>query len=155
MNETPPHQPAPRTDDDGNIRIAIVGSRSFPERETVENYVRNSLPPNAHVISGGAEGPDTWAVNAARERGLRVTIHKPDYFGLPTDERRRKFEIVSRLYARNKRVVLDAFYVVAFYNPESKTRGTANAVKHARENERPVLVILPRGVDPNQKRNRI
>lgn len=152
MNGTP----EPRLDDNGNIRIAIVGSREWPEAElhTIDAYME-SRPANVHYISGGGGRVDLRVREVAARLGRLFTEHLPDLTNLPTNERRRRFEIVHRYYARNKRVVMDAFYVVAFWNPKSKTRGTVNAVKHARDNERPVMVILPRGVDPSKKENRI
>jgi hypothetical protein len=59
--------------------VAIVGSREHPDLDVVRNYVR-SLPKNALVISGGARGVDSAAVQVAehwqvyypREGGCRV-----------------------------------------------------------------------------------
>ena len=136
-------------DDDGNIRVAIVGSRNFPDQALVENYVRD-LPGNVHVISGGAPGVDTWASTTARLRQLRVTVYPVDKKDLPADPGKRRFEYRRRAFARNREIVKDAFYVVAFW--DTRSNGTRNAVKQARENGRPVLVILPNGTDPRRHR---
>jgi predicted Rossmann fold nucleotide-binding protein DprA/Smf involved in DNA uptake len=60
------------------LRVAIVGSRTYPSEPTVRAYVR-SLPAGTVVVSGGARGVDSWAEDEARRCGLAVEVHKPDY----------------------------------------------------------------------------
>jgi len=62
------------------LRIGIVGSRRRTDREGIETYIAQ-LAPETVVITGGARGPDRWAEEAARARGLTVTVHKPDLQG--------------------------------------------------------------------------
>ena len=52
-------------------KVAIVGSRDFPDMVAVTDYV-NELPQDTRVISGGARGVDTVAEKAARDRGMWV-----------------------------------------------------------------------------------
>jgi len=127
------------------MKLAIVGSRAWPERDTVEQYV-SGLPIETEIISGGARGVDTWAADMARARGMRVTIFPVRTDDLPDDSRKRRFEFARRAFERNRQIVKEAEYVAAFW--DTKSKGTQHAVKCARELQRPVLVILPRGVDP-------
>lgn len=60
-------------------RVAIVGSRKYPNLDAVRAYVR-ALPPGTVVVSGGARGVDEAAEEEARLCGLPVPeIHYPDY----------------------------------------------------------------------------
>jgi hypothetical protein len=61
--------------------IAIVGARCRTDRETVDRLVA-SLPADTMIVSGGAIGPDTWADEAARERGLATKIFWPHLHGV-------------------------------------------------------------------------
>ena len=53
------------------MNVGIVGSRRWKSRAAVESLVK-TLPPNTTVVSGGARGVDSWAVEYARKCGLKV-----------------------------------------------------------------------------------
>lgn len=150
-------------DDDGFCRIAVIGSRSWPEAEieAVELYVRFDLPQNTHLISGGGGIVDKTAAKVARQRALRVTEYTVDKTGLPDDPTQRRFAFAQRAYARDKTIAAECFYLVAFWNPYlapgklNQRGGTRYTVKQARELGRPVMVILPRGIDPRLKQHQI
>lgn len=109
-------------------RVAIVGSRDYPDLDAVRVYVA-ALPAGTVVVSGGAIGVDTVAEQAARARGLEVIVHKPDW------NRYGK----SAGFRRNTLIVADADEVVAFqYN---RSRGTQNSIDTARKMNKPVTVI--------------
>ena len=55
------------------MNIGIVGSRRRLDKQSVLNLVDN-LPKDAIVISGGCIGVDTWAVERAKQRGLKVQV---------------------------------------------------------------------------------
>lgn len=63
------------------MRIAIFGSREFPDRELVRATVFSiaEKTPSAVIVSGGARGVDRWAVEAAREAGLQVEEYLADW----------------------------------------------------------------------------
>ncbi len=60
--------------------VAIVGSRGWPKARLheVQDYV-SFLPNGTIILSGGAVGVDTAAEEAARQLGMEVRIHKPNY----------------------------------------------------------------------------
>ena len=64
------------TDPARGERVAVVGSRAHPNLDIVHAYVR-SLPPGTVVVSGGAEGVDRAAEEAAIECGLCVIVCEP------------------------------------------------------------------------------
>jgi hypothetical protein len=75
------------------------------------------------VITGGARGPDLWAEEAARSRGLAVVAHKPDLEGV-----RARWEAVDRQYARNQRIVDDSDLIIAFVAPD-RIGGTEDTIR--------------------------
>ena len=52
------------------MRVAIVGSRNYPNPAQVAEYVM-WLPRDTVVISGAAPGVDSWALHVADAIGLK------------------------------------------------------------------------------------
>lgn len=115
------------------MRIGIVGSRRRKDKESITAYV-DSLESDDIVVSGGCRGVDTWAVERAKERGLRTIAYKPDL----TDIKDRG-DCVNRYYARNKRIAENSEMIVAFVSPD-RTGGTENTIKWAQELKVPVVL---------------
>lgn len=115
-----------------NSRIAIVGSRRFPNRQIVADYVK-SLPKNSTVISGGARGVDTWAEQAAQDLGLPILTFQADWKSLG----KRAGPL------RNAQIVSQADRVVAFWDMTS--RGTLNTLVLAHEENLPIDIYGPQG----------
>ena len=113
------------------MRVGIVGSRRRTDRETIEACIAE-LEPGTVVITGGAEGPDRWAEQAARARGLEVVVHEPDLDGVGA-----RWQAAERFYARNQRLVDDSNRVIAFVAPE-RTGGTEDAIRRAVRAGKPV-----------------
>lgn len=115
------------------VRIAIVGSRphkfpnrdaAFNAREAVRQFVFRlaEKDPNTVIVSGGAKGVDTWAVEAAKEAGLATEV-----FPVSDEEWRRYGKRAGHL--RNTRVVMACDALVAFWSGTST--GTSNAIEQA------------------------
>jgi hypothetical protein len=111
------------------VRVAIVGSREYPDPQEVRAYVAD-LPPETIVVSGGARGVDTTAAFAAVRRGLTCEVIRADW--------RRHGKRAG--FLRNREVVARADRVVAFWDGES--RGTKHAIDLARAAGKSVEVIL-------------
>ncbi len=103
------------------IRVAIVGSRKYTPWQHVSSLVRHRLPIACTVVTGGAEGVDTWAENAARKR---PDFPEPKIF-LPDFEAHG----FSAYYRRNNQIVAFADVLIAFWDGQS--RGTWYTVKRA------------------------
>jgi YspA, cpYpsA-related SLOG family len=108
-------------------RVAVVGSRDFPNPDVVAAYVR-SLPSDAVIVSGGARGVDQWAEEAAQRYGLQTKIFHADWDGLG----RRAGPI------RNAEIVAAADRPVIFWNGQS--RGTLNTILSAQAASLPILI---------------
>jgi predicted Rossmann fold nucleotide-binding protein DprA/Smf involved in DNA uptake len=109
-------------------RIAIIGSRDYPDLERVRAYVR-SLPSGVIVVSGGARGVDSAAESEARRRGLEVVSIRPDYA-----QHGRRAPLV-----RNAEIVAQSDRVVAFWDEGSS--GTAYTIRLARQAGKPVEIV--------------
>lgn len=100
------------------MRVAIVGSRDYPDLAAVRRFVRE-LPKGAIVVSGGARGVDRTAAGAAKRRGLRRKIFKPN-----------RAEYGDRAYyVRNKQIARYADVVCTFW--DGRSRGTPQTSRAA------------------------
>jgi uncharacterized protein (DUF3820 family) len=114
-------------------KLAVVGSRAYPNLELVEEFIA-SLPPHIDtIVSGGAAGVDTTAEIAARARGLNVITIRPNWkaFGRYAG------------FARNALIVKEAHKVIAFWDTESK--GTLHTIHLAQKVNKLHRVIGPDG----------
>lgn len=115
------------------MKVAIVGSRDYPSRLHIVEFVR-ALPPHATIISGGARGVDTWAAEAASERwDLDVEVFPAlwDIYGK------------SAGYLRNIDIVNAADRVVAFW--DGRSAGTKHTIKLAKQAGKPVEIHFADG----------
>ena len=121
------------------IRLAIVGSRDYPDLEEVRRYLQRVVgkygqaraPHLVTVISGGARGVDTTAAQEARRLGLPVEE-------IPADWARYG---KSAGFRRNHDIIDRATHVVAFWDGVS--HGTAHDIDLARQADKPLKVVQP------------
>jgi len=111
------------------LRVAIVGSRHYPDLSAVAAYV-DLLPAGTTVVSGGAHGVDQAAEWRATQRGLRVqSIHAEwDRDG-------------RRAFMRNTLIVESCDRLVAFW--DGKSVGTKDSIDKARMLGKPVRIFRP------------
>jgi len=115
------------------VKVAIVGSRHFPEMERVTAFVA-SLPAGATVVTGGASGVDAVAGEAARDHNLGL-IKLPPRFEEASDP--------TAAERRNQELVDTVDVVVAFWDGQSA--GTRNTITRAIDSGREVHVLVPGG----------
>lgn len=110
------------------MRIAIIGSRDYPDLEQVRRYVA-TLPPDAIILTGGAHGVDKVAEQEARRHGLQcaVFIAEWDAQGKIANLR------------RNREIVEHCDMLVAFW--DGRSRGTAETIRLAEDMGKPVEVF--------------
>jgi hypothetical protein len=113
------------------VRIAVVGSREYPNMPLVRDTIR-LLPRSAVVVSGAARGVDRTAADAAREYGLAVTEYPANWnaYGKTAG------------FIRNQQIVDDADCLIAFW--DGKSNGTAHSVNLARKKGIPYFICLPK-----------
>jgi hypothetical protein len=110
-------------------KIAIIGSRDYPNLKQVEDYLNElrKLLPCMRIITGGAKGVDQKAESWALGWGVECEVIKPLD---PSDK-------LSYLY-RNIEIITKADQIVAFWNGTS--RGTKFAIDYANSRGRFVIV---------------
>jgi len=126
------------------IRVGFVGARDFKNIPLIKKYI-NKLSDNAVVVSGGAIGVDQASVRYAKKRGLEFKEHLP---ALRNDME--YYERVQAYYARNKLIVLDSDYIIAFTD-RTREGGTWNTIEWAIKHKVPVLLVRSTGERVNVK----
>lgn len=110
------------------MKIAIVGSRNYPDLKEVAKYVEEQLQDGDVVISGHAFGVDRAAEFAALKRGLKVEVFPADW---------KKYGKKAG-FIRNIDIVKAADRVVAFWDGVSK--GTGHTIDIATERLKPLEI---------------
>lgn len=121
------------------MKIAVIGSRAYPELSQVRAYVA-ALPDGTVLVTGGARGVDAIAEEAARARGLAVEVIRPDYAAFPGNPR-------AAPIARNQEIVRQSDAVVVFWDGTS--RGSASVIRFAQRQNKPTTVYTPDGQQPD------
>ena len=98
--------------------VAIVGSQLYPRPDLVREIVEK-LPRENVVISGGAKGPDTWAIDHAKDLGMQTIVYHADWeaFGKPAG------------MIRNATIVKQCDFLIAFF--DGKSPGTLDVARKA------------------------
>lgn len=143
------------------MRVAIVGSRDYPELGEVRRFVAALAKkyPEATIISGGAKGVDSAAEQAALSVGLDVCSFRPKPG--PGGYRIQHLQTVDghwvhegwldkrywnsfgrAAFARNRNIVECADVVVAF---TTGSKGTAHSITLAELTGTPVHIYRPKG----------
>lgn len=101
-------------------RLAIVGSRDFPNWKVIEDFI-NGLKSTTTVVSGGARGVDRVAVMLAQKRGLETQEFHADWeaYGQRAG------------FLRNEKMIATVHGLVAFWDGQS--RGTQHAIGCAKK----------------------
>lgn len=120
-------------------RVAIVGSRSLNDsleaKRKVEHLVSMLDPENDIVVTGGADGIDTFAEDAARSFGVGVLVFRPIP---PPKDKRTRAGYIAALFERNTRIIDWSTEVHAFW--DERSNGTADSINKAEKMHRLVKV---------------
>jgi hypothetical protein len=113
------------------MRVAIVGSRDFTDFERLELEIlkRISVEKIEKVISGGARGADTLAIQFAEKHKIPLLEFKPDWA---------KYGKGAGLM-RNTQIIDNADIVFAF--PTATSKGTRDSIRKAKEKGKIVKII--------------
>lgn len=104
------------------MKYAIVGNRvGWHFTSIVRALDRFKITSADTIISGGADGVDTFAQEYAKFIGCKMIIHYPD----------NKKKSPERYFERNRAIVDESDIVIAFDRGSSGRTGTANATNYA------------------------
>jgi hypothetical protein len=115
------------------MKVAIVGSRTFINynlfTNTMDKLSDSGLFEVTEIISGGAKGVDTLAERYANEKGIPITVIKPDW----------ELHGKSAGMIRNGEIIRQTEMVVAFW--DGKSRGTRNTIGRAMQAQMTCFII--------------
>jgi len=132
--------------------VSITGSRYYPfTKDTWDTLTEDDqldalskatalvrlnmdqMPTEWGVVSGGAKGPDTWAITYAEEQGRKTVVYPAEWskFGNGAGHR------------RNKLIAKHADSCLVFWDGES--RGTNGFIKEAYKLRKELFIVGPTG----------
>lgn len=98
------------------MKLAIVGSRNFNNKELFERVLDTYKDRATLVVSGGARGADQMGESWAKSNNIPVKIHYPEWekYGKKAG------------FLRNQLIIEDCDECVAFW--DGKSNGTKNSI---------------------------
>ncbi len=112
------------------MRIAIVGNRKGWDRDYIfKKLDENNITPMDILISGGAEGVDTFAQEYAKKKGCQIRILYPNP-DIPSPK---------RYFDRNEQIADMCDKMIAF-NKDGESSGTLNSINHAHKFNKEVIL---------------
>ena len=116
------------------MKIAIVGSRKFPDPELVYQCVQNiydHFGKDVVIVSGGCpNSPDVWAEEAA----IMLDMAEPEIYLYENDKGKQGG------FARNGKIVAPADLVIAFW--DGKSHGTFDTIQKATKAKKPTDIRI-------------
>jgi len=108
------------------MKLAIVGGRDFCDQVLFDEAMKNFNP--KEIISGGATGADSMAVEFAVKNGVKLTVFQPDW--------KTHGRVAGPI--RNKLIIESADALLAFW--DGKSKGTKNSIDLAKKKGIPTNV---------------
>ena len=113
------------------MKLAVVGSREFNNYELLKAILDPYRDKITMIVSGGAIGADTLAQRYAKENGMSILIHYPNY---------KKYGRKKAPAMRNLTIADDTEKMLAF--PLKTSVGTWHAIKAMEKLGKPVEKIV-------------
>lgn len=113
--------------------VAVIGSRSVKDENIVFSVLDRNKNKIALIVSGGCNGPDTFAENWARKNGVPIIVFnanwRPD---ANTFDKGAGFK-------RNRTIIENCDAVLAFWDGISE--GTKNSIDIANQLNKKLIII--------------
>ena len=128
--------------------VAVIGSRSFADKQMLNEFLTPRKGKIKLIVSGGAKGADSLATEWAGEHGIPYLV----FPALWRDPETGKLDKGAG-FRRNWHIIDSCDMVLAFYDGAS--RGTANSLDIAKKLGKPVQIIkfipIEKLKDPTQE----
>jgi predicted Rossmann fold nucleotide-binding protein DprA/Smf involved in DNA uptake len=115
-------------------KVAVVGSRDFADKHRLYDIMTKNYDRIKLVISGGARGADSLAVEWATDYGIPFLVFPALWRDPFTGVQNR-----GAGFKRNRQIVEQADVVVAFW--DGKSPGTAHTIEMAEQLNKPVRIV--------------
>lgn len=115
------------------MRLAVIGSRTFKDRDRLYKILDGNIDKIKMIISGGAAGADSLAHDWAKERGFPILIYYPKWYSMDGEFDR------GAGFKRNYHIIRECDKVLCFWDKLSK--GTANSLDIAKQLDKPVKLL--------------
>lgn len=115
-------------------KVAVIGGRNFTDKAKLFDVLTKNKEKIKLIVSGGADGADTLAVEWAKAYGVPYLV----FPALWRDPVTGAFDKGAG-FRRNRYIVQYSDVVVAFW--DGKSRGTANSLEIAKQLKKPTRVI--------------
>lgn len=124
------------------IKVAIVGSRSFSDYETLKRKMNDLVYSECIIVSGGANGADLLGERYAKEKNWKIERHNANWSDLSEKpckikvRNNKKYNALAG-FNRNDRMLKslaensDGGFVVAFW--DGKSKGTLHMIENAKK----------------------
>lgn len=107
------------------MKIGVIGSRDFKNRILFEEIMSQYVGEQVIIVSGGANGVDTWAEEFANKNELLIEVIRPIN---PSDK-------LSYLF-RNVEIITSCDKIIAFWDGYSK--GTGFVIEYCKSRGKPI-----------------
>jgi predicted Rossmann fold nucleotide-binding protein DprA/Smf involved in DNA uptake len=126
-------------------KLAVIGSRTFDDKQRLYDILTKNLPNIKLIISGGATGADTLATQWASDYGLPYLVFPALWHDPFTGAFNR-----GAGFARNRYIIEHCDVVMAFMQ-RGGSKGTQNSLDIAKELGKPIKLITFDIVKPVEK----
>ena len=115
-------------------RVAVIGSRTFDDKEKLYEVLTKNLDRIKIIVSGGAKGADSLAVEWAADYGVPFLVFPALWRDPFTGVYNR-----GAGFKRNRYIIEHCDTVIAFWDGESQ--GTLHSIHMAEEMKKPIKII--------------
>jgi hypothetical protein len=119
------------------MNIGIIGSRTWPSRVVIEEFVDYLKDFDWTLVSGGCKGsPDKYAEDMFDKFSpkRKKIIHEAEWT---------KYGKRAGLI-RNPYIARDSDFLVCFWDPESQTSGCIDTCAHMQKLKKPGIIVIPK-----------
>jgi YspA, cpYpsA-related SLOG family len=111
------------------MKYAVVGSRTFDDKDLLAHWLKFWIHPFDTIISGGAIGADRLAAQWAKTISVDLIEYKPDW------------ELYGKRagFIRNEKIIGEADVIIAFWDGVSP--GTKHDLNLAKQAKKPTFII--------------
>jgi hypothetical protein len=115
-------------------RVAVIGSRTFDDKEKLYDVLTKNLDRIKVIVSGGAKGADSLAVEWASDFGIPYLVFPAMWRDPFTGAYYR-----GAGFKRNRYIIEHCDTVIAFWDGESQ--GTLHSIHMAEEMKKPIKIV--------------